>query len=108
MDRQPPFLPELALGRRRSFDLARILNRMGRPEQTTLSNGDDKKQGQIQDLDGCNVNLVEPARAYNKFERDEQEHSKDVEGGLVCKHGVGLHAFEGEHSSSEADLLYSV
>jgi len=71
VDRQSPFLPELALGRRWSFDLARIFDRSRRPEYSTFGNSDDQKQRQVQDLDGRNMDLVKPARAYDEFKRYE-------------------------------------
>lgn len=78
------------------------------PEEAALGNGNDEKQRKVDDLDGRDVDLVEPPRAHYEFEGDEEEDGEDVERWLVREYGVGFDSFEGENGSSELDLCCSV
>ena len=69
---------------------------MGRPDSTCLPEvpsfvgANEEEKGGIEDADGGDVYLVEPARRKDGLERDQDEESEEVERRTIGEECVGL------------------
>jgi len=87
---------------------------MGRPDSTCLPEvpsfvgANEEEKGGIEDADGGDVYLVEPARRKDELEWDQDEESEEVEGRTIGEDCVGFDSLESEHGSTKLDFCVTV
>lgn len=107
-----PFFPEVKPGLLLGFDerceLGRWTSWGTGPECSTLGDGDEQEEGEVEQTDTRDVDFVEPSRRGEEFQRYEDEDGDEVKWWLIGENGIAFDTLKGKYGPAELNLGWGV